>query len=240
MFRIPSPASRIVALGVALAGFALGIGTAFGQVARSGGGANAQLTQELQQLAAERTELQAQNARLQKELEATRKERDAAKAAEQALERRSKLSESAVKQLQENMAARRDASDKEIAKWRDSMQQLLAKAREIAQNLREVETDRNLLKQTLATRDRDLKTCVDHNLALYQISQEVLTRLDHQGFWSSVARAEPFTKIKRIQLDNLVEEYQQRADAERLSKPVQSKSAPPSAAVPPLPTAISK
>jgi chromosome segregation ATPase len=236
MSRLPLPASCIVVL----AGVALGIGTAHGQVARSGGGAGAQLAQELQQAAAERAELQAQNAKLQKELEATRKERDAAKAADQALERRSKLSESAVKQLQENIAASRQATDKEIAKWRDSMQELVAKAREIAQNLRDVETDRNALKQTLATRDRDLKTCADRNLALYQISEEALTRLDHQGFWSSVSRAEPFTKIKRIQLDNLVEEYRERADAQRMPAPTQSGPALPGAAGTSPPTAASK
>lgn len=240
MYRVRSPIFYIVALGAALAGVGLAIGTARGQVARSGGGASTQLAQELQQLASERTELQAQNARLQKELEAARKESDAAKAVEQALERRSRSSESAVKQLREDIAARREDSDKEIAKWRDSMQQLVAKAREIAQSLRDVEIDRDSLKQTLAVRDRDLNTCVDRNLALYQISEEVLTRLDHQGFWSGVARAEPFTKIKRIQLDNLVEEYRQRADAQRLSRPIPGGTTPPSAAAPLPPAATSK
>ncbi len=52
---------------------------ALAQTTRSGGGANAQLMQQMQQLASERTSLQAENAKLKKELDDLRKDRDALK-----------------------------------------------------------------------------------------------------------------------------------------------------------------
>lgn len=229
MFRSTLKMSSLLVL----TGLALGIGIARGQVARSGGGESAQLAQELQQIASERTALQAQNAKLQQELDAMRKERDALKTAQQALERRARLSESSVKQLAQSAAASRQAADKTIEQWKAQMQELIAKFRETAETLRSVESDRTALRQTLAARGRDLNACVDHNLALYRLDQEVLTRLEHQTVWSALARAEPFTRIKRNQLDNLVEGYRERADAERVQAPAaQSDSARPSSALP--------
>jgi hypothetical protein len=44
----------------------------------------------------------------------------------------------------------------------------------------------------------------------------VLTKLEDQGFWSRAARVEPFTRIKRTQLENLVDEYAARAEEQRI------------------------
>jgi chromosome segregation ATPase len=190
--------------------------SAHAQEARSGGGANTQLVQQLQQLGSERTELQAQNAKLQKDLEDLRKERDSLKSAQQGLERRVQASDAAAHQAQASVTGQRDANDKEIAKWKNQLEQVVQKFRETTQTLQEVETDRNSLRQQLTVTDRKVSACVDNNLALYKINVEVLDRLDHQSLWSSMARAEPFTQIKRTQLDNMVVEYQQRAAAQRV------------------------
>ncbi len=218
------------ALGPALLGvLALtGFGIAHAQVPRSGGGASTQLLEQLQQLGSERTELQEQNAKLQKELDGLRKERDALKTAQQALERRAQLSESAVKQLQENVTARRQATDQEIGQWRQRMDELVAKFRDTAKTLQEVETDRTASQQKLAASERDLNTCSERNLALYKLNEEVLTRLAHQSLWTSLASAEPFTRIKRTQLENLIVEDRARADAQRVSTgaPAATASAP--------------
>jgi len=69
------------------------------QSARSGGGANAQLMQQMQQLASERTSLQAENAKLKKDLEDLRKERDTLENGQQALDKKAKASEAALRQI---------------------------------------------------------------------------------------------------------------------------------------------
>jgi hypothetical protein len=188
---------------------------AHAQTARSGGTANAQLLQQLQQLASDRTSLQAENAQLKKDLEGLRKERDALKKGQQGIDQRVRASEVALAQS----ASQRQTTEQELKQSKDKMQELVAKFRETIQTLRQVETEGTTAKQTLATRERELKVCVDHNKALYKLNDEILTRLEHPpSAFSRMASAEPFTKIKRVQLENLVDDYRGKADDERLDQ----------------------
>jgi|ERR1700733_2341535 len=190
---------------------------ALGQEARSGGGASAQMVQQLQQVAAERTELQAQNAKLQKDLDDARKERDALKSSQQALQRRAAQADANVKQAQQGILTQRQASDQELGRWRTKLDEVVAEARKIAQQLQEVEADRTRLRQTLADRDQQSKVCTDHNAALYELNSQILTHFEHQSVWSRMAQAEPFTQIERNQLENLLDDYRARAQDQRVT-----------------------
>jgi chromosome segregation ATPase len=199
------------------------------QTARSGGGANAQLLQQLQQLAAERTSMEAELTRTKKELEDTRKQRDELKSAQQAMEQRARSTAAALAQS----SSQRASSEQELSDARAKMQELVAKFRETLQTLREVESQSTTARGVLATRDQELKTCVERNQALYKLDDEVLTHWEHESAWSGAARAEPFTKIKRVQLENLVDDYKARADDQR----VNPASAPAQPAGPATPAA---
>jgi chromosome segregation ATPase len=206
-------------------------GTPFAQTARSGSNANAQALVQLQQLASERTALQAENARLKKELDDVRRDRDALKKKSDTGDSRAKASAAAVAAS----ATQREAAEQQLKQTKEKMEQLIAKFRETAQTLREVETERNSAKLTLASRDQELKVCIDRNLALYKVNEEVLDRLGRQSVWSRVAAAEPFTRIKRTQMENLIDEYKSRAEDQRVTPELlQSGVArPPAAAAPP-------
>lgn len=172
------------------------------QTARSGGGDNAQLMQQMQQLAAERTQLQADNARLKRELDELRKERDGLKGGQESRERRARASETALARA----GLERDASTRELEQLKERTQELVAKFRETIQELRNVESDRTAVKQQLGARDTELKSCVHNNSELITLNDEILKRFEKHG-WS-----EPFTQIKRVQLENLAEEYRGRAE----------------------------
>jgi chromosome segregation ATPase len=206
----------LTGVAVTLLGAVLGAGAVDAQTARSGGGGSAQLLLELQQLAAERTSLQAQNAQLKKDLEQARQERDALKKAQQGVAARIRTSEAAVART----AAERAASEQELQRVKDRTQELIAKFRETVQTLRQVESEGATAKQNLATREQQLKVCVDHNAELYKLNGEVLDRLEHRSAWSSLARAEPFTRLKRVQLENLVDDYKAKADDQHLKSAV--------------------
>lgn len=214
----------VVAALIAVAGG--GNSIALAQVARSGGAASAELLQQLQQLASERTSLQDENERLKNQLTAVTKERDALKTGQQVLDRRAK--DAAVALSQSN--TEREAGDKELTEYKARMQELVAKFRETIQQLRQVETESTNARQTIATRDRELSVCMDHNAALYHLDEEVLTRLEREGFWSRFAEAEPFTRIKRTELENFVEEHRASARQDRLSPPGAAPGAAPTGA----------
>jgi hypothetical protein len=57
-----------------------------------------------------------------------------------------------------------------------------------------------------------LDVCSQRNNDLYKVNTEVLDRYEHEGAFGHMARAEPFTRLKRTQIENLVDEYRQRAE----------------------------
>jgi chromosome segregation ATPase len=186
------------------------------QEARSGGGSpNAALVQQMQQLASERTDLQAQLAKLQKDLEDMRRERDTLKSGQAAADRRAQQSESAVHQIQQDAAGRQKNADDTLARSKAQLEQLVAKFRELAQTLRDTETDRNTLQQKLVAQEHTASVCTDDNASLYNLNTEVLDHFAHSAL-AGMLHADPFTKIARTRLDNTVLEYKQRAQELRL------------------------
>lgn len=183
------------------------------QTARSGGAANAELMQQLQQVASERTSLQADNARLKQQLADVTRQRDDLKKSQQTVEQRSRASAAALGQSSRERAA----SEQELSQLKARMQELIAKFRETVQTMRQIEVEGTTARQNLATRDQQLEACIDRNLALYKLNSEVLTHYEHDSVWAHIARAEPFTQIKRAQLENLIDEYKARAADERIS-----------------------
>jgi chromosome segregation ATPase len=208
---------------VMLAAVLLAFGSApsLAQTARpnSGGGASAQAMQQLQQLAAERTQLQAEMSRLKAELEAARKERDTLKKTQEGVVRRTRGAESELARVQADNAR----LEGEVAREKQRVEELVTRFREAAVTLREVETDRATRTQLLAQREQELKVCVDRNSKLYALNADVLAKFEDQGFWSSLARREPFTQLKRVELENLVDGYRGAADDNRLPAPASAK-----------------
>ncbi len=194
--------SRIVsniAAALSVVVLALATHTGYAQTARSGGAAaNAQLMQQIQQLGSERTRLQAENAKLKKDLEDVRKDRDALKSAQQAAAGRAKSSEDAL----QSGLAQRASTDKELAQNNEKLQQLRSKYQELLQSLQAIETERTTTKQTLTSREQDLKVCIDRNQALYEASQGELARLEHHT---------ASTRVTPSQLEGLIADYKDRS-----------------------------
>jgi cell division protein FtsB len=195
---------------------------AHSQEARGGGGeVSAQMVAELQQLGAERTALKAENERLKKQLAAITTERDQLKRGQQATTLRAKSSAAALARSNAEEAG----SQQKLAQMQAATQQLIGKFREVVDTLRKTEIEDAQTKQTLAMRQQDLKTCTDHNQALYKIDDDVLAHFERQGFLARLAADEPFTRIERVRLENYGDEGRERAEKQRY--------VPPAGAVPP-------
>jgi chromosome segregation ATPase len=184
------------------------------QVQRTGGGASAQLVQEYQQALSEKTQLQADNDKLKKDLDDAKKQLQAANKELAELKSGSGAAQAQLAAAQ--AAAQRDAQALEQSRAR--MQELVDRFRDTATSLREVETDRSRLQQELAQEKASFDQCAERNYQLYQVDREVLDRYEHQGLFSYLASAEPFTRIKRTQIENYVDEYRARAEELRVQK----------------------
>jgi septal ring factor EnvC (AmiA/AmiB activator) len=184
-------------------------GSAWAQVERSGGGANAQLAMQYQQVVSERTQLQEENEKLKKDLGDLKKQLDDAKHALTA----SKAAEGVRNQAQLAAAqAARDSSAKDLESAKGKMQELVDRYRDTTTTLRTVEMDRAQITQQLSASKAAFDKCAQDNVAISQITAEVLNRYEHQHLFSNLGRAEPFTKIKQTEIENLVLEYRQAVD----------------------------
>lgn len=181
------------------------------QAARSGGNANAQVMLQMQQLAAERTALQTENARLKAELESLRKDSDKIKAGQAGNSRRvQELTAAAAR-----TAATQETAEKENQQLKERTQELVEKFRETVQTLRDTETSFATARNSLVAREQELQSCRTRNTALYKLNDEVLQRLEGRSALASLARAEPFTRLKRIELENLVDDLRSKAEDQK-------------------------
>jgi len=182
------------------------------QTQRSGGGDAQKFMQQYQQLAAEKTALQAQVAQMKKDLDAAnaelaavKKERDVAKA-------HTGVPPAAVAQA----TSAKESAERNLEQSKQRMGELVARFRETATNLKDVEADRNTLRRELGERNGAFDKCAEDNLQLFELSSEVLKRYEHVGLFTKVSAAEPFTQITRIRLENLVDEYRIKAQELRI------------------------
>jgi chromosome segregation ATPase len=184
------------------------------QVERSGGGVNAQLVQQYQQAVTDRDQLQADNDKIKQELDGTKRQLEAVK---QQLTAFKSTTNTAATQLAAAQAADR-STRQSLEQSRSAMQDLIAHYRQIVTTLSGVETDRSRLQQQLAQSKAAFDQCAVANYELYQADNEVLDRYAHQGVFSYATRAEPFTRLERTRIDNLVLQYRERAEELRVQR----------------------
>jgi chromosome segregation ATPase len=186
------------------------------QTQRSGGGSSEaqKFMQQYQQVAAEKTALQAQLAQMKKDLDAANAELAAVKQERNAAKAHMDASAAAITQA----ASAKEVSDKALEQSKQRMTELVAKFRETATNLKEIEADRAKLRDELAKRSAAFDTCAANNVQLGTINSEILDRYEQVGLFTKVSASEPFTKITRTRIENLVDEYRARAQELQVKK----------------------
>ena len=194
-----------------------GDGTVLAQVQRSGGGESQKIMQQYQQLAAERTSLQAQVAQLQKDLDAAKVDLAAMKKERDALKGQAGGGAAAINKAN----SEKQSAEQSLEQSKQRMTELIGRFRDAAQTLKTVESDRADLQKKLSISSTAFDKCAEDNLQLYEINGEILNRYEHVGWFTKATAAEPFTKITRTRIENLVDEYRVRAEQLRVKKRAQ-------------------
>jgi chromosome segregation ATPase len=210
---------RWAAIPLAVLAFALAASAppTHAQVERSCGGEMQKIMQQYQQVAAEKTALQAQAAQMKTDLDTAKSELAAVKKERDALKVRAggaATAAAAVAQLN----ASKESAEKNLELYKQRMNELVSRFRETATTLKEVEADRSKLRQDLGERNAAFDKCAENNLQLYEITNDVLDRYEHVGLFTKTAAAEPFTRITRTRIENLVDDYRARALENRTQK----------------------
>jgi hypothetical protein len=116
------------------------------------------------------------------------------------------------------LTASKDAAERNAEQSKQRMAELVARFRETAGNLKDVEAERGKLRSDLEARNAAFDKCAQANLQLYDINGEILSRYEHVGLFTKASAVEPFTRITRTRMDNLVVETRARAEELRVQK----------------------
>jgi hypothetical protein len=99
-----------------------------------------------------------------------------------------------------------------------------------ADRLEKIETERDVLDkkqrqtaQTLLERELELKQlngrynqCAENNARLHVIGEELIDRYQKKGVMGTLMEKEPFTQVKKVELEKLVQDYKDKIDQQKL------------------------
>jgi hypothetical protein len=130
-----------------------------------------------------------------------------------------------------------DADEKELAGLRRQVQTGLAASQQAAdaatKNLGQWQTAYNDAANVARTRDGDAKRAdaelvklreqlrqeQEKNQQLYKLGQELLDLYDKKDFGSLLTASDPVTKIKRVEFENIMQDYQDKLRANQVAQP---------------------
>jgi chromosome segregation ATPase len=164
----------------------------------------------LRQMASENDALKAQKAELEEEVSKQQGQVAALQSKIKSLEKNVGSKETVLARYKETDAALRDR----IELQRSKMQEIIDKFKEVVATLREVEAERNKLTMDVTNLDREVRTCAENNVKLYESGLEVLNLYENKGVWDSLFQTDPVTALKQVEIENLVQDYRNRMQDE--------------------------
>ncbi len=90
--------------------------------------------------------------------------------------------------------------------------------RDTHQSLQQETSQKQRLEQNLGARDKELGVCETKNKKLYQYQVELINRAQNRGSLDALLELEPLTQMKRVEIENLLEEYRDKIDNEQIVK----------------------
>lgn len=137
-----------------------------------------------------------------------------------------------LKKEKADVAAERDALSVELATQKhtvSALQTRLGNTETRLQNVSEkysqtshakTELEQSLTRLTSDKQktDQQLKTCVEHNVKLYESAKELLERYENKGTLSGLLQDEPLLGFQSVEMQNVVQEYQDRLEAGRFKE----------------------
>lgn len=140
----------------------------------------------------------------------------------------SKAEAGKVASLQHGLGASKQqlaAASSELAQVKETLAttaQQLAETRktlaETTQTLQQTEAEKRRLETVKASNERDIAACEHKNLALYEVGRSLMDRFEHKSCGEILAEKEPFTGIRKVETENLLEEYRDKLDEQKLVK----------------------
>jgi chromosome segregation ATPase len=168
-------------------------------------------TSQLQALEDERGRLQANSAEQRKEIEDLKAKLVAASAAARPVIRTNVRE---VEELNRKLSEANEARDR----INEASAHCQAALREASEATRAKEDERAQVAEKLGPLNDRVSTCEGKNAKMFQVATEILSRYEKMSVGEAIRAREPFLGLKRVELENLAQEYQDKLLDQRLPK----------------------
>lgn len=205
---------KMVKIGLAhalLAGFALlpAVSQAAPRDANANNGAVLKLQAMVKSLTTERDAAKTETAAMAAELEQLKKDKDAALAVKDS--------------LGSELAARKSSADavrNRLVSTESRLNDVSDKYAKTSSAKAELETELAALRAKQRGTEQQLQACGQHNVKLYQSAQELLERYQNKNTFSGLLQDEPLLQFQSVDMQNIVQEYQDQISAGRYAQEV--------------------
>lgn len=92
----------------------------------------------------------------------------------------------------------------------------VALQRTTAEKLAQAESAKRQTESQLAVNRQDLNVCQTHNGRLYTLGREMMQKYRDKSCQDALAQTEPFTGLKKVEVENLLEVWRDSLDREKL------------------------
>jgi chromosome segregation ATPase len=120
---------------------------------------------------------------------------------------------------------KREELEKELAATKETLDKTQASLTETTRNLDDTrlklattEAQKKELETIKAFRERQISACEDKNKSMYQIGRDLMVRYEQKHCGEVFAEKEPFTGLKRVEMENMMEGYRDKLDEQRVIK----------------------
>ena len=116
----------------------------------------------------------------------------------------------------EILEARLARAEKSFSETQKTLDEAAARLRDNEGQLRLAQDQRKDREATIVAREQDMKACEAKNAQLYTYGNELLEKYRKQGLFDRLLRSEPVFQLKQVQVENLIEEYRDKLDAQKI------------------------
>ena len=177
---------------------------------------------QVKQVEDEKAAIEQDKALLSKQLDTLQKKSgELISAAARANQRKTKL-EKEIQTLQQDQSK----AVERVAQLNKELGESQLALRDTRQNLQQETNLKQRLEQSLSTGNKNLEICETKNQKLYQYHVELINRAQNRGSLDVLLEAEPVLGFKRVEIENLLEEYRDKVDAQKINRalPTEAKS----------------
>jgi chromosome segregation ATPase len=168
--------------------------------------------------------------RMQQQLTEIQQQKSAADQEKTALEDTLKKTRNEIdthKRSTESAVAKAHQLEKHIEAANDEKVELRARLDEAAKENQAISTQRDQLEQelkntasVLTKENEQRRLCETSNTELYSIGRELVGWYAKKGAFNAILEAEPFTRMKSVEMENLLENYRDKLEVQHLQRPV--------------------